>query len=82
MLPSALGIVQNISINFSVDLKHESNFFTVDQGINQKRTENCINARSAVLQTFSVLFWLIPRSNDKKLLSFNFSSIQQRKQSI
>ena len=31
-------------------------FFSVERGINQKRAENCINARSALLQTFSVLF--------------------------
>ena len=38
------------------DLRNESNIFLVDRGINQKRTENCINARSALLQKFSVLF--------------------------
>ena len=46
-------------------LRNESNIFSVGPGINQKRTENCINARSVLLQTFSVLFQLIPRSTEK-----------------
>ena len=37
-------------------LRNECNIFSDDRGINQKRTENCINARSALMQKFSVLF--------------------------
>ena len=29
--------------SFSVDLRNESNIFSVDQGIKQKTMENCIN---------------------------------------
>ena len=31
-------------------------YFSVDRGINQTRTENCISAHSSLLQKFSVLF--------------------------
>ena len=37
------------------DLRNESNIFSVDRSINQKRTKHCINARSALLQKLSVL---------------------------
>ena len=53
-------------------------FFSVDRGINQKRTENCINALSALLQKFSVLFSVDTSINRKNIrfyfLSFNFST--------
>ena len=48
-------------------LRNESNFFSVDRGINQKRTENCINARSALLQKFSVLFSVDTSINRKNI---------------
>ena len=39
------------------ELRNDSNiFFSDDLDINQNRIENCINARSAFLQKFSVLF--------------------------
>ena len=37
-------------------IRNKSNIFPVDPGINQKRMENCINAPSALLQKFSILF--------------------------
>ena len=54
LLPVAMG-------NFTYqrgDLRNESNiFFSVDRGINQERTEKCINALlRALMQKFSVLF--------------------------
>ena len=48
------------------DLRNESNIFSVDRGINQKRTENCINSRSALLQKFSVLYPVDTLFNRKK----------------
>ena len=63
-------------------LRNESNIFSVDRGINQKRTENCINARSALLQKFSVLFSVDTSINRKniKFISYHliFNSFQQR----
>ena len=66
-------------------LRNESNIFSVDRGINQKRTENCINARSALLQKFSILFSVetsIIRKNIK-FISYHliFISFQQWNQS-
>ena len=47
------GVVEeNFEIKMFVDLRNESNIFSVDRGINQKRTENCINARSALRSFF------------------------------
>ena len=44
-----------ITENFS-ELRNESNIFSADPGINQKRTENCINVLCTLLQKFSILF--------------------------
>ena len=49
------------------ELRNESNIFSVDPGINQKRKENCINVRSALFQTFSILF-SVDTSIDRKIL--------------
>ena len=58
------------------------NIFSVDRGINQKRTENCTNARSALFQKFSVLFSLDTSINRKNIrfISYHliFISFQQR----
>ena len=67
-------------------LRNESNIFSDDRGINQKRTENCINARSALLHKFSVLFfgWFLdqPRKYKIYFLSFNFHFISTKKSVI
>ena len=60
-------LLQKFSVLFSVDLRNESNIFSVDRGINQKRAENCINARSALLQKFSILFSVDTSINRKNI---------------
>ena len=61
---------------------HEFYFlkFSVDRGINKKRTENCINEHSALLQKFSILFSVDTSINLKNikfisyhLISFHFN---------
>ena len=37
------------------DVRNETKKISVDRGFNRKRTKNCINVRSALLQTYSVL---------------------------
>ena len=49
------------------DLRNKSKNFSFDRGINQKRTENCINAHSALLAKFPFFFRLIPRTTEKIL---------------
>ena len=49
-------LAHSFILYFPAELRNESNIFSVDRGINQKRTENCINARGALLQKFSVFF--------------------------
>ena len=65
------------------ELRNESNIFSVDGGINQKRTENCINACSALLQMFSVLFTVDTLINWKyiRLISYHliFIAFQETK---
>ena len=56
-----------------IELRNESNIFSVDQSINQKRTENCSNARSALLQKFSVIFSVDTSINRKKYLIYFLS---------
>ena len=62
-----------------IDLRNKYIFFLVDRGINQERTENRINAPSAICCK-SVLFFfgLIPRLTEK-ILSFNFHCISTKK---
>ena len=45
----------------------------VDWGIDQNRTENCINARSALLQKFSDFFYLVDNSINQKNIRFIFN---------
>ena len=52
------------------ELRDQSYIFSVDRGINQKRTENYINGSSALLQKFFIFFRLIPRSTEKLLHLF------------
>ena len=52
--------------------RNESNIFSVDQDINQKRTENGINACGTLLQIFSFHFRFI-------LYHLIFIAFQQRK---
>ena len=57
------------------DLRNESNIFSIDGDINQKRMDSCINSHSALLQKFSVIFSVDTLINQKYLiysLSFNF----------
>ena len=67
-------------------LRNESNIFSVDRGINQKRTENCINARSALFQKFSAIFSVDTSINWKNIrfISYHliFISFQQRNRSF
>ena len=60
------------SIDF---LRNEFNIFSVDRGINQKRTENCTKARSALLQKFSVLFSVDTSSNRKNIRFISYDLI-------
>ena len=66
-----------------VYLRNEFNIFSVDRGF--KRRENCINARSALLQKFSVLFSVDISINRKNIrfISYHliFISFQQRNRS-
>ena len=41
-------------ISENKDLRNESNIFSVDRGINQKRTENCINVAKVFRSFFFV----------------------------
>lgn len=67
-------------------LRNESCIFLVDQDINQKRNENCINVRSASLQTFSVLFPVDTLINPKESgfisQNFIFINLQESKHLI
>ena len=58
------------------DSRNKSNIFSVHQGINQKRSENCIIVLSALLQKFSVLFWVDTSINRKNIrfISYHFNS--------
>ena len=63
------------------DLRNESNIFSIDGDINQKRMDSCINSHSALLQKFSVIFSVDTLINQKYLiysLSFNFHWISRR----
>ena len=57
-----------------INLRNDSNIFPVDQGINQKRMENCVNAPSELLQKFSILFSVDTWINWKniRLISYHF----------
>ena len=57
------------------DLRNQSNNFSVDRGINQKRTENCINEHSALLQKFSVLFSIDTSINLKNIRFISYHLI-------
>ena len=64
-----LSSLQSLCTMDNQNLKNESNvvvFFSVDRVINQKRTENCIIACSALLKKFR----LIPRSTEIILYTF------------
>ena len=51
------NLILNSSRSTDVNLRNESNIFSVDRGINQKGTENCINAHSAfVAKVFRSFF--------------------------
>ena len=58
--------------------------FSADRGINQKRTENCINGRNALLRKFSVLFSVDTSINRKniRIISYhlNLIAFQEEKQ--
>ena len=64
-----------ILYKYSSPLRNESNIFSVDRGINQKRAENCINARSALLQKFSVLFSVDISINRKNIRFISYQLI-------
>ena len=49
--------------------------FSVDRGINQKRTENCINARSALLLMFSILSPVDTSINGKNIRFISYHLI-------
>ena len=56
--------ILNDSYAYLNALRNESNIFLVDRGINQKSTENCINAHCC--KRFPFFFQLIHRSTEKK----------------
>ena len=73
MLPKESGVCKK---NLK-DLRNESNIFSVDQCINQKKMENCINVVAHCCKNFPFCFRLIPRSTEKILdlfliISFSF----------
>ena len=65
---------------------HEFYFlkFSVDRGINKKRTENCINEHSALLQKFSILFSVDTSINLKNItfISYHLILFHFNKESI
>ena len=67
-----VGRIQEINLTFSRFIKVT---------INQKRSENCIIALSALLQKFSVLFWVDTLINRKNIrfISYYFISISIKK---
>ena len=56
-------------------IRNKSNIFSVDRGINRKKTENCCNNALRALMQLSALFWLIPQSTEKILHSFLIKSL-------
>ena len=68
-------------------IRNESNIFSIDRGIKEKRTGNCINAHVAhCCESFPFFFRLIPRSTKKMIsfyfLSFDFHCISTKKKTI